>query len=175
VKDFDDANGLVVALTLLREDLRAAVPSALGFRVTLVQDGIGVTVTAVDSDQQVASSLRLALWAFLPLERGSVVTFYAGAPGTFVELNTDFRQILRLVDGESGLDEDLPGEALRPGVEGADDLIVVNRAVGALIEQGHSPGGAQHELVRLARSGDQTLLVTAHELVVQLPGRGPRP
>ena len=79
-------------LAALVEDLRTAVSSYQGLRLTLVLEGWPVTLTAFDyiDGERPAASLRLALSELGPgFDPQSWIVFYAGTPGAFVDLAAD--------------------------------------------------------------------------------------
>ena len=159
-------------LAALVEDLRTAVSSYQGLRLTLVLDGWPVTLTAFDyiDGQRPAASLRLALSELGPgFDPQSWIVFYAGTPGAFVDLAADLDYLHRArepgshpsgVDGDRDghrpavrLDVDLPPVSVVSGFSGLIEYATINRAVGVLIDRGHRPDHA-HAVLRRAAAAD---------------------
>ena len=132
-------------LTALTEAVKSAAPSYRGLALTLIIDKQPVSLTSaeVGSTSDIATSLRLSL-AWIPsLSAGSRITFYASRPGTFVDLAADLAFVL---GSESlRLDEDIPS-ALVSDLTGVGKLSAINKAVGVLINHGHTTDSAQREL-----------------------------
>jgi hypothetical protein len=151
----DPGADLRVIIAALAADVTAAVPSFLGLSMTLLLDGRPVTVTAIDADLAAAAgaSLLLPLDPLAGAAPGSSVLFYAGRPGAFVDLAADTRYAYSL-DGDVVLDPHLTpqprGRPLRPGVNGTDEITLINQAVGVLIARGHFPEEAHDELLARA-------------------------
>jgi hypothetical protein len=132
------------ALTALTEAVKCAAPSYRGLALTLVIDRQPVSVTSAEpgNTSDIATSLRLSL-AWIPsLSAGSRITFYASTPGTFVDLAADLTFAL---DSDIRLDEDIP-PVLASDLTGVGRLSAINKAVGVLIDHGHTPDSAHHEL-----------------------------
>ena len=136
------------SLTALTEAVKSAAPSYRGLALTLIIDKQPVSVTSAEpgNTSDIATSLRLSL-AWVPsLSADSRITFYASTPGTFVDLAADLAFALH---SDISLDEDIPA-ALLSGLTGAGKLSAINKAVGVLINHGHTPDSAQHELRHIA-------------------------
>ncbi len=149
----------------LGRSARSTVDSFLGVTLTVVVDGYPFTITALDAASEataIGTSLRVPvpgrggepeLTPVAPAgtgELGSVVVFYAGAPGAFVDLAADITHAQRLPLDAVVLDADLQSPA--PGL-GLDELSTIHQAVGVLIARGHTPEAARVELERRAISG----------------------
>ena len=164
-----DDNALTESLTALTVDLRTAVPSYLGLRLTLVLDGWPVILSAFDDidGARPTTSVRLALARMGPgFDPKSRIVLYARTPGAFVDLAADVAYLQRgrgpgdaanAADGDGdghqpvvALDADLPPESVGSGLSGLGEYVVINQAVGVLIERGHSPGNAHAALGRAA-------------------------
>jgi hypothetical protein len=172
----------VVALV---EDLRTAVSSYQGLRLTLALDSWSITLTAfADTDgQRPATSLRVALTDLGPgFDPQSRIVFYAGTPGAFVDLSADLDHVHRLgrpdtayaADGNRGghqpavqLDVDLPPESVVSGFSGLDEYATINRAVGMLIDRGHHPDRVHSLLRRGAATEGLALPVYAARLLAE--------
>jgi hypothetical protein len=158
---------LQASLVALTASVKRAVPSYRGLALALVIDEQTVSVTSAErgDTSDIVTSLCLSL-AWVPLLRNdSQITFYASAPGTFVDLAADLAYAL---GGESlRLDEDIPA-ALVSDLTGVRRLSTINEAVGVLIGHGHTPDGAQRELRYMA----DTARITIHraaEAVIENP------
>ena len=172
------------SLDALLVELRTAVSSYQGMRLTLVLDGWPVTLTAfADIDgTRPATSLRLVLsglsQGFSPESR---VVFYAGSPGAFVDLAADLSYLDRereptrtayAPDGERvghrpavELDVDLPPVSIVSGLAGMTEYTTINRAVGVLIDRGDPPDHAQATLRRGAAASGLALPLYAARLL----------
>lgn len=136
----------------LSDRMRLTVPSYAGLSMTVVIDGRPITLGTMDRGGEVATSMRLPLSSLGAAEPGSIVVFYASQPGAFVDLAADAD--FALGDGHHvvALDENLHPPPTTPGLDGLDVLSAVNRAIGRLIGDGHTPEGALVELNRRARA-----------------------
>jgi len=136
------------ALTALTEAVKCAAPSYRGLALTLIIDKQPVSVTSAEpgNSSDIATSLRLSLGWVPSLSADSRITFYASTPGTFVDLAADLTFALH---SDISLDQDIP-PALLSGLTGAGKLSAINKAVGVLVDHGHTPASAQHELRHIA-------------------------
>jgi hypothetical protein len=89
-----DADACTAPLVSLVEGLQSAVPSYRGLRLTMVDNGHPVSLTAfvpLEDGDSIKTSLRVG---FAALGHGfddeSHVVFYAATPGAFVDLAADF-------------------------------------------------------------------------------------
>jgi len=134
----------------LADDARRAVGSYLGLKMTLIVDGHQVTLTAMDelaNPGDIATTALLPLPALIDAEPGSVIVFYAGKAGAFVDFAADLSFTLGLRLDVIVLDEHLtPPHA----VSGLNEMSQVNQAIGILIERGHTPEHARAGLDRIA-------------------------
>lgn len=166
---FGDDSAIRDAMTALAADLRTAVASYLGLRLTLVLDGWPVTLTAFGDIDGVrpTTSLRIDLSSMGPgFDPESRIVLYAGRPGAFVDLAADlaFQQRHRAgvgaetaADGSRNghqptiaLDADLPPASVISGLSGLTEYVMINQAVGVLIDRGHSSDHARAALRRAA-------------------------
>ena len=141
------------SLASLRRDLKLAVRSSVGLTLTVLMDpDQQVTLTSIDhftEPSDIATSLRLPLnWA--TMETGSMIIFYAGVPGAFVDLAADLNYSLRLSPGTIVLDEDTAAPLSGSGLTGAAESTTVNQAIGVLIDRGYTPATAGAHLRRQA-------------------------
>jgi hypothetical protein len=188
-------DGLEPSLLALVSDLRSAVPSYLGLDLRMVESGHPVTLTAFlpFADETIVTSIRISLAALGDgLASGSRMVCYAGVPGAFVDLAADLGYALgsptstdgdrprsagpegngqHEVDGHRcgaiALDADLPPSTLASGITGLEELSTINRAIGMLIEQGHTLHDAQAALHRRAVA----VGVESHTYAARLLGR----
>ncbi len=98
------------SLASVRHDLKLAVRSSVGVTLTIVMHPHHqFTLTSIDHFTDVSditTSLRLPLsWARMKV--GSMIIFYAEAPGAFVDLAADLGYSLHLSQGTIVLDQDL--------------------------------------------------------------------
>ena len=174
-----DDGALGAPLVSLVVGLQAAVPSYCGLRLTIVDNGDPVSLTAflpLQHGDSINTSLRLGFTALGPgFDGESRVVFYAATPGAFVDLAADFgyaldtQHDLGCRDGHQlvVLDSDLPPPTVISGLLDLDERSTVNRAVGILIDQGHHPNQANVTLRRhAAEAGVQPSVYAA-----QLPRR----
>ena len=161
-----DHDELAAGLIALMEDLRSAVPSATGVRLSLLLGGRPIDLAffvPARLDGSTATSLRLRLRVLGPdFDPASRVVLYAGVPGAFVDLAADLGYLLRTRpvigpptarlagfdgpssydgDGHLMLDADLPPVTATSGLTGLAELSVINRAIGVLIERGRNRTG----------------------------------
>jgi hypothetical protein len=167
----DPITDLQAVLSVLTDDLTAAVPGYLGLTVTLhVQDN-PVVVTTLDAGNtmEIRASLLLPL---LPLGADATtgsVAFYSGSGGAFIDLADDARWIFNL-DGPPVLDGHLPPVGGDPdGVRGLPALSDLNQAVGVLVEEGHTQHDAHTELRRRAHRDGQSIPDVVRRLLSTLP------
>ena len=117
----DPITDLQAVLSVLTDDLAAAIPSYLGLTVTLHVQDDSVIVSTLDADPvDVRASLLLPL---LPLGASAVtgsVAFYSGSGGAFIDLADDAKWIFNLA-GPPVLDAHLPAAGSDPaGIRGLD-------------------------------------------------------
>jgi len=162
---------LRAVLSVLTDDLSAAIPAYVGLTVTMHLDENAVVLSTLDPDRAVGilSSMLVPLFALGSSGTNGGVTFYSAAPGAFIELADDAQWILGL-DCPPVLDAHLPSSWQDPaGIRGLTELSELNQAVGVLIEDGHTPFDAHTELRRRAARNRQTVAETARHLLNTLP------
>ena len=156
----DSGDDLHAILSVLTDDLNAAVPSFVGLSVTVHADGDPISLHTADS-RPAATSMLLPLTPQSDPGGGSYLIFYAHQPGAFTELAAAFTNAG--IDGGVILDRHLPP----PHADGADTLARrsdIDQAIGVLIEAGHPPDLARQELhARAASAG-----VTAHHVALEI-------
>jgi hypothetical protein len=168
VESIDAGDGMLTgSIAGLDADLRAAVSSYQGLRLTLVLDGWPITLTAftrIDGDPP-ATSLRLALSVLGPgFDPNSRIVLYAGRPGSLVDLAADLGYLHRRTaptdppgDLPIVLDADLPPESVESGLSGLDEYAAVHRATGVLLGRGHPLDHAQAALGLAAEASGVTV------------------
>ena len=168
----DPGVDLRAVVAALADDVTAAVPSFLGLTMTLLLDGHPVTVTAIDADLAAAAgaSLKLPLDPLAGAAPGSSVVFFAGRPGAFVDLAADTRYAYGL-DGDVVLDGHLTtfprAAGAHQGVNGSDEMTLINQAIGVLIARGYPPEEAHDELLRRAADHGRGLSGAAEDLLTE--------
>jgi ANTAR domain len=164
--NLDNGSDLGAIISVLLDDLTGAVPSVLGLDITVVIGSSPVTVTTMTAleSAEVRASMHFPLTALTQASPGSVVTYYAAAPGAFADLAVDTREALQL-DGELQVDRHLTPMSGGP-VTGPDELSVINQAVGILMGRyKYAPEEAMHELRLLAQQARLTVGAAAQQLV----------
>lgn len=175
--DTSDPNlGLESSLRQLAADTKLAVRSYLGLSVTITIGDQQITLTGLEAFTQpgdIVTSLLVPLPAAESDGTGPPpqigVVLYAGKPGAYVDLAADLAWLTGRPLGAFVLDRHLtpPGTTATTGLRA---LSVINRAIGVLIDRGHTPGQARRELdARATRGGTDRR--TAADLLLAGPGR----
>jgi hypothetical protein len=171
-----DGPGVAGDLTALITTLDEVVSGYAGLRLTLLQSGYPVELTALprqEPDQPVVTSLRIPLPPVVGVvEESGRLVVWSTVPGSLVDLAADVGYVFRgtgratssQVTSSVVLDADLPPPGTRSGMQGLDELATVNRAVGLLIGQGHDPGSARDVLDRRATEAG----LSTYELAARL-------
>lgn len=151
------------SLTSLLAHVRFAVPSCSGVALEVTVHGRRVTLSTVDDQSVVVTSLRVPLSAE-PSRDAAAVTFYASAPGALVDLAATAR-FLRPGHGPPGLlvDGDLSPDRTA-GMRGLESLAVIDQAIGILVDQGFEPEEASVELDRRAAQSGVTRMAAARRI-----------
>ncbi len=165
----DPVTDLQAILSVLLDDLGAAVPSFLGLTMTLSLHGSPVVLTTLKADLALtaAASLRLPLARWTGGGDTDAIIFYARQPGAFVDLDAD----VAYAEGHHGgvvLDGHLPSGPYPPpppGITGLADLSVVNRAVGVLLDRGHTLAEARAVLNGATVGGAVSALDRARDVL----------
>ena len=168
-----DLPGMVEAV---HDALLAAVPSGLGLSITIRGGATDVIVTTVEPGAVAAASLWVPLEALADVQRGSCVVFYAGTPGSLVDLAADLGWTLRLeivwadlpLENTLVLDRHLVLDPDAGSVSGLSELSVVDRAVGVLLARGHTPDLAVRELRTAADKSHLSVPAVAARLMSDL-------
>ena len=134
-----------------------AIPTFLGLSVTVVGSDPPFAFTAFVEGVgtgDVGTSLRLALPGVDDARPPSpvVVVFYAGSPGTFVDLAADLAWLTGRALSDFALDQHL-SEPVESGFAiSLSEVSIINQAIGALIGRGYTPEQAERHLT--AESAD---------------------
>lgn len=164
----DPVLDLEAVLTVLTDDLTAAVPSFLGLSMTLQVDEKPFTLNSFTGP--FGEEARASLWLPLvprgaPRPSGDVI-FYGWANDAFSDLADDARSMFAF-DGHAVMDRHLPRitAAGQVGIRGLREFSDINQAIGVLISMGHTAWEAQIELHRRALRTHRTVLETACDLL----------
>jgi hypothetical protein len=162
----DPISDLQAVLSVLTDDLAAAIPTYLGLTVTLHVQGDSVIVSTLDTGHvDVRASLLLPLLPVGASATTGSVAFYSGTGGAFIDLADDAKWIFNL-NGPPVLDAHLPAAGSDPGdIRGLTALSDLNQAVGVLVEDGHTPHDAHTELRRRAHRAGQSIPDAARQLL----------
>jgi hypothetical protein len=157
---YDPDTDLPGVLTELAGDLAKAAPFFLGLGVTVVMDGVTVSLTAVDPHVAVTPAARLEL----PLPPGTFtdpsgsVVFYAHRASALAGLGVGAGAVTVGV---------LP--AVYPVgplvVTGLEEFTTRNQAIGVLLDEGRTPGEARTELLGRAERRGTSPGDTAQDLL----------
>lgn len=174
----DTPTPLTVDLASLQEQLdgfgvvvKLAVASYLDMTVTVAVDGHQVRFTAPErattTGPAVGASLLIPLSLVSLAEPGSTLVLHAAAPGAFLDLAADLSYALGLDPHALMLDAHLaPPNGSGEGVSSLAEYCTINRAIGVLIERGHTRESAREGLAQYA-SLDGGELHTAAEQVLR--------
>jgi len=161
---------------LLLGVLRAA-PSCLGVSLTLVRQGLPVTVTSLSLSAGL-TEVRSSLAVQLPRRAaqdgpGPLLVLYSGAAGALDQLRLDLLALLDLDPRKVCIDTHLalPDLATEADVLAAqlDDLSALNQAVGVLLDRGLLPEQGRALLDDLAAAGDTSAVAAARLLLPTTP------
>jgi hypothetical protein len=151
----------------LHIDIADAVPSFVGFALTVTMERQPVTLTSMTKEtltEPIGSSLALPLAATAEQPPGTVLVMYATAPDAFAGLAVDLAH--PFAAAESGLVLDAHLEpTLRSGLTGVEELSITNRAIGMLMGRGHTAEGAREQLQRKASQSDLQVYQVAAYLI----------
>lgn len=171
----DPGIDLEAALRTFTADVRRAVASYTGMRMTIALDGHEVSFTVHDDTTiQSATSLLIPLAALTTAEATSTLLLYAATPGAFVDLAADLSYALGITLDPLVVDGHLNPPVSSDGVTGLDEHSTINQAIGVLIGRGHIPESAREELHRLA-AHDHGNLRAAAEFLLRGAGALPEP
>ena len=114
-----------------------AVPSLLGWRLTVCVDGANVTLTSVQPSMRgavVRASFRIPLTAFDSAGRDGRMVFYASAPYAFSRLDNEFLPAICTGRRQAGIDQDLNPD-LMCGLSGVRPTATLSRSTWAKVHQ----------------------------------------
>jgi hypothetical protein len=164
------------SLDVLLQSLGGAVPSFSGLRLEVRRHSHPVTLTAFPKGEWAATSLRWTT-AHRNRDEETSLTLYAHHAGAFVDLAADLGYVIhgpphlhdaRRSDHRFRLDRDLPPPGQVSGITGVEELTVINRATGVLIERGAHPEQAMLELARHAAEAGLDRYTYARSLLSHL-------
>lgn len=163
--------GLDLPASIQRLDTAAtlAVPSLLGWNLTMFVNGSPVTLTSVQPWAQAAdirASLRMPISILVTNQTYGGLVFYAAAPHAFTRLAVNLICGVGPARRHLRVDQDLNPD-LTPGLSGLRNLTSINHAIRALIEDGETPQAARHHLHSNATSANISLTETAERLLTQ--------
>jgi len=165
-----DATEVNDTISTLTRDLKLAVGSYLGLQLTVYSQGHPVTLTVFEPSAEVediTTTVTVPLGSAAGTEAPSVMTVYAATPGALVDLAADLGYALKLPDGVVALDRALRPTTTASGLTGLSELGAINRAIGVLMDQGHHPDHAYHELHRQAVAAKISVPDRAAQLLFQ--------
>ena len=157
----------------LEETAKLAVPSLLGWSLTVKVSGANVTLTSIDPSATAAdvrASLRVPLSAFLTVGLDGGMVFYAAEPHAFYHYAGDFIPVLGPAICLLRTDQDLNPD-LAAGLRGVREMDVINQAIAVLITGGDSADTARDWLQATAHSSHLTLRESAQNLLSKLTAK----
>jgi hypothetical protein len=164
----DPDGGLEDRLLQFAAELRASVGSYLGLTITLALDGHPISFSLTERVAEALTSLCIPLPEVAGSEPGSSLVLYAGTRGAFVDLAADLAWTLGLDPAALVLDGHLTVPVSSHVVTGLQEHAVINRAIGVLIEEGHTPESGRAELRWRADHEDVPLTVAAQRVLDSL-------
>jgi DNA-binding CsgD family transcriptional regulator len=149
-------------LGVLADHLAAALPSYAGLTMRVVVDGVAVTLTAGDRHLAVTTSAHRNPRHCTPAQNDpdGMVIFSAAQAGGLADLAA---VVTRSADGDRSIAQAHTAHSL--GVSGLAEFSARNQAIGALVEQGHTPAEARIEIQRRATRTSRTLNETAQDIL----------
>ena len=157
----------------LEETAGQAVPSMLGWSLTVKVSGANVTLTSIDpaaTAADVRASLRVPLSAFLTAGLDGGMVFYAAEPHAFHHYASDFIPVLGPAVCLLRTDQDL-NPNLAAGLRGIREMATINAAIAVLISGGDTADTARDWLQTTARSAHLTLRQSAQNLLSKLAAK----
>lgn len=164
----DDVD-LQTELGELAAELRRAVSSYLGLSVTITMNTGQISFGAGEDPRPLAAaSLLIPLSVTANPRVETTLVLFAATPGAFVDLAADLAVVPGV--GSSALVLDghlsrLAGPADSVGMDGLPAYVTINRAIGVLVDRGHTPDAARRELHRRAESDGNRLPVVAEQVL----------
>ena len=134
--------------------------------MTVVLDGVAVTIAAGDSDFLVTSTalLNAPLCTSKQNDPHTMVVFSAEQVGDFADLAA---VVTRSPGGDESIVQSRSAHSL--GVIGLAEFSARNEAIGVLVEQGHTAEEARIEIHRRATRNARTLNETAQDILDSIP------
>jgi hypothetical protein len=157
--------GLEPVLESLATELHGAVDSYIGLTITIAAEGHRISFTTSKPGAIAKTSLGIPITAVAGSEVGSSLVLYATTPGAFVDLAADLAWVLEVKPSALILDQHVDLPAPSDGVTGLRELATINRAIGALIELGHTPESARVELRRSAAMDSGNMPAAAQRIL----------
>jgi hypothetical protein len=165
------------SLHRLGVDAQAAVSTYLGLSVTV--DGSDPPFTFTSFEEGAADGVRTSLRLTLPgvgdgwASPSVALIFYAGTPGTFVDLAADLAWLTGRPPSDFALDQHL---SVPPGSDAGISLraaSVINQAIGVLIGRGYTPRQAHSKLDTQADGAGSDRHTTAQFILDTLTAEDP--
>ena len=126
------------------------MPSLLGWKLTFTVQGRPLSLASIHprvDTGDVCASLHVPLSRLLSPTADGQVTLYAAEPGAFTMLAADLATALHLPADQLWFDRDLEPD-LTSGLTGLRELSAMNRAIGVLVERGHTLVSAEEQVER---------------------------
>lgn len=158
-QDFVDAD-IARLLKSLSADARATIDSFAGVTIVLMADGRPITFTAFEGEfdeARIVTSVVLPLAALSAVEAGSMLIIYASRPGALVDLAADAAVALGIAPDSVALDRHVPASGALSALSGLADVVLINQAIGVLLDRGLLPVAARVEVHRLAWMSEITV------------------
>lgn len=177
LRDLDDdlVHGSLTSssISVLRRDLRLAVPSLLGFTLTMSIPGPAVSVAINVVDQPIDTDQASdGLTLHLPPQANGFaasLTLYAAAESALDNLREELADILDRPVATLSMIPETPSRTVLPGVTGLPEFVDVYRSVGAMLASGFTERDAFAELVRSAHGRPTGLAGAARAVLAQVP------
>jgi hypothetical protein len=157
----------------LEATARLAVPSMLGWSLTVKVSGADVTLTSIDPSATAAdvrASLMVPLSAFLTVGLDGGMVFYAAEPHAFYRYAGDFIPILGPAICLLRTDQNL-NPNMAAGLRGVREMTVINEAIAVMITGGDTADTARDWLQATARSAHLTLRQSAQNLLAKFAAK----
>jgi hypothetical protein len=166
----NDDIDLETQLRAVADDVKLAVSAFTGLTMTIGLDGHTVSFTVREhgaGGRPAATSLLLPLGALTATDPASTLLLLAATPGAFIDLAADLSYSLGIDPATIVLDRHLSTDVTESGL---DTHIAIDRAVGVLIDRGHTPGAARVELERRAGLEHGGLRAVAEQIIRTVGG-----
>ncbi len=160
---------LAQTMQQLAADAKLAVRSLVGLSVTVKISDLQIHLSSLGEATErdaILASLAIPLTPAVDdvgAPPSTVLVLYAGASGAFNDLAADLAWLSGRDLTEFTLDQHLTLPREPAGHRGLVALSMINQAIGMLIERGHSPEQAEHELdARATRAGVDRSTAASH-------------